>query len=259
MTQLTATPTLRPALYGLLSTATLVDDGTDVRWLDGVEYRATPLVDAGVSAFSCASPETVTPGDGMPTVTDRALRVTAAVDCLLVGNEPGEMDAYARAALSVGESPAVEEFIWDDGDRPLIGTGTTELAAAAVTVAEAVGLAEEWLYGVVGGAGMIHVPRRNVPVLAGKDQVKANGGSLLTVLGTPVAAGMYGKTGPDGTDAPDGQAWLAVTGPVTYRRSPVAVRGGFSPRTNKYLAVAERYYLMSWGGRSAAVLVDLEG
>jgi hypothetical protein len=137
----------------------------------------------------------------------------------------------------------------------------------ALPLAAALGALEQEIAAQYGGIGVIHLPRHTGAAAQGFIRFRRPPGTpppetvpLHTGLDNLLAFGAgYSGAGPDGTDAPDGQAWLYATGPVTVWRSDVQARTDFDARRNLRTALAERAYLITADCLRLAVLADLPG
>lgn len=260
-------PALTPPRFGLLSVADIVAD-PNAHWQNGVEYVAPPTPGVTVEKIL----PTPAPGVLAP-VTDPFLlvegypfRVLSTFKAKHPGLTAEEIHDRARQALAVGESNAVEAFLWAGAESSFMDAADTATPAGttAVSILSGLGSLERWLWDTYGGTGVLHVARELVPVLARLEQVEERNGRLVTPLGTVVAAGSYPGTGPDGSAPAAGSAWVAATGAVEARRSEVRMPGAngsayFDPHTNDVVGVATRSYVVTWGGIQAAALLTLEG
>ena len=87
-------------------------------------------------------------------------------------------------------------------------------------------------------------------------------GGVLAVLVRSAPGDAAANTGPDGTPAPDGTAWLYVTGALQVRRSSVLLvpgegAEGFDRSTNEITMLAERTITILRDCLCGAVLVSL--
>jgi hypothetical protein len=89
-----------------------------------------------------------------------------------------------------------------------------------------------------------------------------DGPRLRTINGSyVVSGGGFPNTGPDGTAAPAGTAWLYFTGqPFIYRSRDVRTfmrEESFDRSTNLLKVIAERTYLVGWDCCHYAVLINV--
>lgn len=132
---------------------------------------------------------------------------------------------------------------------------------SAVAPAVAVGLLEAHAAQVYAGAPTLHLPRSLVPILLGKGVLEFNGSSLVTALGSKVAAGGgydLDNAGPDGTPAAVGERWLYATGEVSVDRSEFILREAYDLPNNDVYVLAERGYLVAVDCYAAAIASTLE-
>jgi hypothetical protein len=125
-----------------------------------------------------------------------------------------------------------------------------------------------------GGVGVLHAPAATSALLARDYQMYISGVRMLTWLGNIVSLGAgYGNTVPgtsgDPEPAPDGEAWLMISGPVIIRRQAVDVPGG-DEGANKFgsgvvdiilndrYVLAERTSVVGVECDVFSILVDLE-
>ncbi len=132
---------------------------------------------------------------------------------------------------------------------------------AAVAPAVAVGLLEAHAAQVYAGAPTLHLPRALVGILLGKGVLEFNGSSLVTKLGSKVAAGGgydLDNAGPDGLAAAAGERWLYATGEVSVERSEFILRDAVDLPNNDVYVLAERGYLVAVDCYAAAIASTLE-
>ncbi|MRH86005.1 hypothetical protein GFY24_00745 [Nocardia sp. SYP-A9097] len=258
------TPPLTPARFGLGSAADPITETG--RIASGVAWEPNPCGPAHTDPALCGDTPTARELDaGIGLDEADAIRVYAGFTCSAVGLSQDQMTGRATLALSSGEWAAVEAAVWSStylrlmrdvaaedmvpGDPP----NTVVLSETPVSVTRGLGLVEGFLGAHYGGIGVVHAPRM-VAAHAGTAQLLGTEpGRLVTPLGNRWSFGSgYPNTGPDGTAAAAGTAWLVVTGAVTFRRTPVTFRRSPSPRevfdpsTNTFRAVAERAYVVAW-------------
>lgn len=262
-----AAPAVTPYGAGLYSVAQLPAEPGD-RWQTGVEYEPDGCAEAAsVWVDSCV------PGDradkdvpeGIPVASGDPFTVIGGLVCRLVGHTEAELMARARRNLELGEQRAVETAFWGGalGNTPhLADTSTTVVSGAAgLSLVDGVGLLEEHLATNYAGVGVLHAARRVAAPAAQKVQAVKESGRLVTNLGTRWA--FYGgapNTGPDGTPAAAGSAWIYATGEVVIRRSEIwmpDVGELLNRTTNEVALIAERTVVITTECITAAALVDL--
>jgi hypothetical protein len=168
-----------------------------------------------------------------------------------------EDESAARAAnrLALHEQYWVERQV-DIGllrqDVVVLGGGT------ATGMVHGVGLLEQAIAATYGGIGVIHAARELAAPMTYRALVRRDGARLRSPLDNLLAFGAgYSTAGPDGTDAPAGQAWLYATGPVVVRRGEVQNREAFDQRRNTRMALAERSYAVTADCLRVAVLIEI--
>jgi hypothetical protein len=226
-------PTLPSQGFGLYAAATMFDTGELSReLLAGVDLYPHNC-DTGIGTYSAAlcdpSPATKTPGDRADLQHFDPIVVYAASECRPDQSEV-EVMARARQVMALQESLVVES---DFASKALAAAGAPD---NATSLADAIGMAEEWL-GEQGYTGYIHAARRWA-VHAGALNAANGTAQLRTNLqNTWVFGGGYasalGNT-------------LLVTGPLFVWRTAVFEQGvvtGSSPTAeegNTVYALAER-------------------
>ncbi|QYN17602.1 hypothetical protein [Amycolatopsis sp. DSM 110486] len=266
MASVTVPPLPRtPHLFGLFSVASVVDVA-DPHMFMGVQWQPYPCDNPSLWRHDCPPPDkprekrlTEQPA----TVTATPINVYGSFDCKLVGYNMPEATARAREHLLLGEQHAVEYGVWtgaSDNVPRLADTNTPSLG----TVHDAASLLSE-LYQAsdihLAGDPVLHIPRAAAPHMR-LHLMHAQGGRVVTAEGIPVAIGTgytEANTGPDGSKAPAGAFWVYATGPVTVWRGPVMdvpdpAEQGFNTRTNDYVALAERQFLVGWDCLTLAAL-----
>jgi len=281
--------TKEPKPYGLFSVAP-PSTPTDTHFLLGVEYQ--PLCGGGGTTFDfCVT------GAAPPAKTetgDRDLRgaqpftVFAEIDCASVGDFWERSSGLVQQLLADNEQYEVEKAFWtgNAGGQQIAyphiaanavvlntnevksvtlqtaATIVTGSAGIGVTPARGIGLLEQSGYGCYRGTGIVHVPVIALPSLVNQGMVYRDGPRLRTMSGSYVVVGSgYQNTGPDGTAAPAGTAWLYFTGqPFVFRAGSVRSfmrEQSFDRSTNTLKAIAERTYVAGWDCCHYAVLINV--
>lgn len=212
-----------PLGHGLLSAASVVDVA-DRHELLGVDF---PQRGCGPSHDTDWCP----PGGGDVPVkefnrvewgTAAPVTIYHGSECSTVGFTFDDARDDAREGLLLGEARALEEWYMT---TVLATASTTDVTPVGgpVSVAQSIGVLEGELSQVYGGIGVLHVPTGLSSMLAQAGQYDFNAERRRTWLGNVFAlgAGYQANLGPDGTEAPAGQAWLYATGPVVIRRGAV--------------------------------------
>ena len=255
-----------------------VVDGNAERWENGVQYQVSTCVKTKTWAITCGTdPEradktfdqTFDLVEGTPFVS------YLGVQCALPGRTLEEYQANVFNALDLCEQRTIETTFWtgDQGNEPHLAsddpdTGAEILAGSDVTalgVMQGVAALESWLGDNYCGVGVLHAPRGLAPYAANFQLLRGDNPRLLTPLGTRWAfgAGYSVNTGPDGTAAEAGTAWIYATGQVNVWRSPIwmqpdQIEYGFNTRTNDVEIIAERAFVITRECGIAAVRVRLD-
>lgn len=262
-------PVVIPWAYGLLSVATVIDEGDD-HARNGIFYKS-PACTADVLNWEddCDSGEVA---DKVPTFTgDSAFiqgcpfHLYAALDCKTTTLEA--MGAEVRTVFELGEQRAIETEVWNR----VLATGATtvlnatSLPADAFTVTGGIAALESHMASLYGGRATLHSDRGVAAYAAQNYEIQPGGRIKETVLGSAWA--FYGgspNTSPAGVAAPSGYAWMYATSQLVIRRFPVDVlpdetnqRIRYNPLTNEPYVLAERTYVPSVECVRAAVLVCL--
>lgn len=195
------------------------------------------------------------------------ITVYAEFECSPVGL--AEAESIASDALARVEQTQVEAAFWTgsaagqpvvfphlaadtevvDGDVVLQPVATPVVTGA--DVAHALGVLEQELADCYKGQGLIHVPRSVLPTLAAWNLTRLDDdGLLVTLAGNLVVAGTgYTGSGPDGSAAADGTAWIYATGAAWgYRSDPYVsrLRDSLDRTSNTIRMLAERTYLLGF-------------
>lgn len=270
-----APPRSFPAEYGLFSVVS-TPTPSDEHWVNGIEWEHPACTAVSGISGSCddvaeiskvflPDPNTIAGAD--------AFTVYGSYTCSPTGNEIARAEQYARENLQRHEQEGVEDAIWSGSlnTTPVLATATTTdltpTPGTAIPAKQAVGLLASHAAATFGVASpVIHAPRIASGVLTADGIAIRVGDHFELATGELVAfeAGSP-NTGPAGSEAPAGEAWLYVTPPVTLVRTDIFVSPptpkagqGLDRNTNDLLSVAERIYAVGWDDCPlAAVLVDL--
>lgn len=287
-------PAFTPLPYGLFSVVQWVTDG-DPHWQAGIQFQPETCETPSTTALYCPNadePIEKTEEFGVPTVGANDFTVYATLNCSPVGGIFEDSARRTLAALERREHIAVERTFWTGeldnakvadvvyphlaADTEVIsevapGVGEILLQAAADVVVtgafdlvEGLGLLEQALAECYGGVGVIHAPRKTLIPLADRHVIVQDGDQMRTFGGNLIAFGSgYANTGPDGTPAPEGQAWLYATGQIIGRRSEPRFSSssaqGLNRSVNTLRLTVERTYTLGWDCCLLAILVDLGG
>lgn len=162
--------------------------------------------------------------------------------------------ADVRKAFELGEAWAVERGVQEALLNPR-ATDITPVAGTALTKRlDAIGRLEQYAADNILGKPTFHTNRYGASLL---DPEVDDNGLLSTKQGTPVVnGGGYGPTGPGGVAAPDGTAWVYVTGQVVLWRQQFTVNEqAHGLKENRTYVLAEATYLAAADGPIAAILV----
>jgi len=282
-------PTKEPKPFGLFSVVTPTTP-SDTHWMLGVEYQS--LCGGGNTTFDFCVTGSAPPAKAE--TLDRTLRgaqsftVYEEIDCAPIGDFWDRGLELARRALDENEQYLVEAAIWSgtaagqtlvyphlaanavvqNTSEPLSQV-TLQTAAVVVTgsagigvsPARGLGLLEAGGYGCYRGAGVIYAPVLAVPSLVNQGMLYHDGETLRTINGSYVISGSgFPNTGPDGSAAPAGTAWLYFTGrPFIYRGVVKSFmrEESLDRNTNTLKAIAERTYLFGWDCCHYAVLINV--
>ncbi len=281
-------PTKEQRPYGLFSVAP-PQSPADTHWMLGVEYQ--PLCGGAGSTFDFCVTGAAPPVKAE--TSDRDLRgaqpftVYAEVDCAPVGDFWERGSAIVERLLTENEQYQVERAVWTGqaGGQEIVyphlaantvitnvnevkvvtlqtaATIVTGSAGIGVSPARGIGLLEAAGYGCYRGTGVIYAPVLAVPSLVNQGMIYRDGARLRTINGSyVVSGGGFANTGPDGSAAPAGTAWLYFTGqPFIYRGSvrSFMAEQSLDRSTNMYKAIAERTYLFGWDCCHYAVLINV--
>jgi hypothetical protein len=256
-------PTLTKRNGTLLDAATVVDSGTS--WLSDNEalFESFNCMDFGSSAVWCG-PNAKTFSNSPGWSPGFRFAAYGGVTCRSVGFDQSSAESGTRAAFEVGESTAVERALMKTRFVALAGKWAvpTDItpAGGAVSVQAGIGLLEGYAGTKYAGAPTLHLPRVVVPMLNGTNSLSLEGGTLVTQLGSKVAAGAgydFPNTGPTGAAAAAGERWLYATGEVLILRDDLVVQQELNRSTNDVVVLAERMYFAVVDCFTAAVKVKV--
>lgn len=265
---LVAPPPTEAFAGGLFSVARfpeLPSDGNGNRWECGIEYEAETCAKPVGWTAVCppAVPEDKPATLQFPLVEGKSFTVVLGVTCPLVGYSLEEFERRVRAAFVLCDQTAVEEIFWTGSEENNSLAGTVETpsdcfvpagatTAAPLSIVGGIAAIEKHMRSNYCGTPVIHAPVDVSAFAAAQQQVIGAPGRQTTALGSRWAfgGGYAVNTGPDGTPAPDGVAWLYGTGQINIWRSEVFVnpddlRYAFNTRTNDVLVYAERQYIVT--------------
>lgn len=206
------------------------------------------------------------------------ITVFTRFDCSPVGI--GDAERAASDALARVENRLLEAAFWTgvSGGQTVVfphlasdseltdSDGITLQTAASICVtgadiAHGLGELEDCLSDCYAGQGVIHIPVNALPTFAAWNLAIERDGGLWTPRGNRIVVGTgYANTGPDGTVAPAGFAWIYATGAVfAYRGNAFFTREveSFDRAENTMQMIAERTYVIGWECCHIAALVNI--
>ena len=218
-----------PLPFGLLGGCVEVETVTDSHQLNGTQFRARSCVGAD-TWLDCPVPPAENPESktfNRPAYCEAdPITLYAGVECSTFGLTTEELRSDAFEALRLGEQTALENWFMTNWlCTTAAGNDLTPLAGA-LSVAQGVGVLENWLATNYGGLGNIHAPA-GAAALLGSHRVafRYDGGCPESLLGNKfIFGGGYAANvgpadpGPGCAVAPAGEAWLYITPPVRVRR-----------------------------------------
>lgn len=208
-----------------------------------------------------------------------AFTVYAAFDCSLIGlpetdqaeNALARSEAYqVSRAFWTGQSGGLTT-VWphlaantvlDDPQGIRLQTAASPVLTGADDAAVIVGQIDAHLASQYGGEGLVHVPPAALSTLQSRVLARPDDNGVLRTPGGHriVAAAGYDGSGPDGSAAAAGSAWIYATGAMFGYRSDVFTRdfpGTFDRANNTVRKLASRTYLFGFECVHLAALVTL--
>jgi hypothetical protein len=261
--------------YGILTAASgPMDLSTPHERGGGVRYTPVTCGVAHPYPIACYDGLVEPPPEGKPRDLDDAevdvpsFMVIASIECGSIGHTTAEDEARVSRRMANGEQGAVERALWtgldDNGnslDIPSLDSESVAVTAPEPDIlASVISALEDYAYRIqgYGNVAYIHAPV-SVAAHAADGLVISDGPLLRTPYGSIwIFGGGYPGTGPGGDPAPDGGAYLHVTGQVNVWRSsgmfiyPPAQT--MNRVTNQKLLIAEREYAAGFdcfAGRAA--------
>jgi len=203
--------------------------------------------------------------------------------CTFVGEAPDKLKADTLAAHQDNVARRVDDIFWTGGDfntyqhlssdtQVVVTSGGNDLllqtAATIVTgtgnvLDLSIGLLEQAMADCYGGVPFLHIPRKLIALLANLHLLEERNGRLYTIGGSLVVAYSGPNTGPDGTEAPAGFAWVYATSPVKVWSGEIRWTASdpaeiLDRDTNGTVLVAEQRFVIGWGCCHFASLVSLD-
>lgn len=203
--------------------------------------------------------------------------------CTFVGEAPDKLKADTLAAHQDNVQRVVGSIFWTGGSTPtsqklasnttstivsggseiVLQTAATIVSGGSLDVVTGLGQLEANMAGCYGGVPWIHVPRQVIALMASLHLLSERDGALYTVGGSRIVAYSGPNTGPDGTEAPAGFAWLYATSPVKVWAGPVRWTADTPAEIlrrdiNGTVLIAEQRFAAGWGCCHFATLVTLD-
>lgn len=255
-----------PSPYGLLGGCVDVVTVSDPHELNGTEFLPLSCATAHPWIDPCTDP-TAPPAQKVfdrPGVCEfDPITVYAGVTCSTFGLSYEEGQKRALEQLHMGEQRALEEWFMTRLCDMAQGNDLTP-ASGAVSVAQGVAILEGWLAEHYGGQGLIHAPAAAAALFGCCNVVTRDRDDRCpeTLMGNGVifGAGYNVNVGGDGcTQAPAGEAYLYVTGPVRVRRDvpqlvPTSEAESLRYSTNDRFALAETTFVVETACCEAAAV-----
>lgn len=268
-------PPVTPSPFGLFSAATVQDtSGTEEnRWIHaGITWEPAHCGPAYTTVAACLDAEGDDPEDPTAkTITDGIDAVEGAAfaayhlhRCTLPGHQWDTVGRDRAAdALRLGEQRAAEQVMMDRMAIAAAGTDGIVLNSDPQHVVDAIGRLERYLGANYGGVGVLHMDPLVATLAESYNLLQTTGTRKQTRAATTTVAvgGGYGAglvpSLEGGSPATGGVSWVYATGQVLVRRAATEViqSAAGSLRTNQYVALAERPYVLGWECVTAAIAV----
>lgn len=258
-----------PLPHGLLGGCLDVVTTTDMHELNGTDmlsascavsnaWQDCPTPDSNPIAGLFVNPEAKA-FDRPEWCSFEPVTATAGVECSTFGISYEEAQTRALEQLRMGEQRVVEDFYMRRGLATMAMGNDLTPVGGALHIASGIGVLENWLANVFGGAGIIHVPAGAASLLSMHSQVDFAtevscpttllGNGVVLGAGYTANVGPYAAPGEPGDPAPAGEAWLYITPPVRIRRSsPMLAQSaewqGVNTVTNDRRALAESTFVV---------------
>jgi hypothetical protein len=239
---------------GLLAVANVIENPDGQLLYQGVQYQQTALTGHNRPV----------PTDGSDKQFDLAEELTTGTPFSVYRGvefsmfQQGEAVPTVKEAFGAGEGFAVERAVqelWLSKAVDLTPTAGTPVTS----IVQAIGILEQHAGEQYAGQPLFHANRYGTSLLS-PELVDPNEPDfkLFTKQGSPVANGAgYGSTGPGGTAAPAGAAWVYATGQVNIWRGTVHVADAPVLKDNRAVALAEATYVATVDTFVAAVLIGV--
>ena len=258
----------------LLRVEGVVKEAGDERWINGAQIWAYPT-ETPENWDLCyeGTFRDKAEGESNPIPLFSAYATYVPISCSAMGMGPwDEFMERAEAVMDAVTSFAVERALSRGvplSATPFFADANATVLASGSAVAPMVGLGYlEDAIGATARGGMIHATPSVATQWFDQDRIdrltpEEDSSSLVTVMGTPVAAGggYIGSTPAGQAAAAAGQSWVYATGPVEVRLAELHLTEEISENLersqNDVTYRAERAYLATWDtALQAAVLID---
>jgi len=247
--------------YGLFDVANGPLDLVPHARSGGLEYQSAVCALPTGYEIECPAPaeaKSFTSG-GASLITADPFVVRSDLECAPVGLDDAQLRQWLLERLRAGEQATVERIFSEGtfGANPSL-QGATDLGTA-VSVAQAIGDLEAWLYARYGLPGVLHVPATAAAHFVNGGGLVRDGRLWKTAMGTAISFGNYANTSPAGVAAAAGHAWVYITGQVTVWRAPdsdvftTPLPAALDRTTNQVYGQAEREYAVSYECFAAAI------
>lgn len=257
-------PAVAPARGGLYAVANVIDGNPKVG-ASGFHYLTeTCGVASSLDDPACITAEDraeKTFGETVITASTDPFGVYKGVTCVDLTEDDS---SWAQRGLELTEHIAVEQRVMAE---LLAGaTDITPTPGTAIPVRHGIALLEGIAAANYGGIPILHMARSTATIGFSEHVLEHDASFMVhTGQGALVAngGGYEGNLSPAGVAAPEGQAWIYVTGAVTVVRTPVVTNrvipgmGEDGGHINIQMALAERMVAVSAECIKYAVLVEL--
>ena len=215
------------------------------------------------TGYDISCPASDTPKDfesgGASAITADPFVVRSDLLCAPVGLTDAQLRQWLLERLKAGEQALVERIFSEGtfGSSPSLQDATD--LGTAVSIAQAVGDLEAWLYARYGLPGVIHVPATAAAHMVNGGGLRLDGQIWKTAMGSLLSFGNYANTSPAGVAAAAGHAWIYITGQVTVWRAPdsdvftTPLDAALNRTTNQVYGQAEREYAVAYECFAAAI------
>ncbi|GGZ73281.1 cupin [Streptomyces echinoruber] len=219
-----------PSPYGLLGGCVEVVDVTDLHELNGTQMVPLSCAEAHTWQRDCPPPAAPNPASKVfdrPGVCEfDPVTVYAGVTCSTFGMTQDEAFIHVTETIRMGEQRALEAWFMVNALCTLAAGNDLTPASGALQAAQGIAALEGWLAEHYGGQGVLHVPAGAAALLGCCNVVTRTRDTQCpetlmgngVVFGAGYAANVGGATC---AQAPPGEAWIYVTGPVRVRRGPL--------------------------------------